>query len=91
LCFRKDTQEIFSELDETKVSRPEIYRTFQRTEEELEWGHEGPHTRAAQVVSHIGGAAKDREGLEALPGTLPERGIATEGLLHRHAYLQSDE
>jgi hypothetical protein len=34
---------------------------------------------------------EDREGLEALPGTLPERGIATGGLLHRHAYLRRDE
>jgi hypothetical protein len=34
---------------------------------------------------------KDREGSEALPGTLPKRGIATGGLLHRHACLQSDE
>jgi hypothetical protein len=34
---------------------------------------------------------KDREGPEALPSTLPERGIATEGLLHRHACLRSDE
>jgi hypothetical protein len=34
---------------------------------------------------------KDWEGLEALPGTLSERGIATGGLLHRHACLQSDE
>jgi hypothetical protein len=30
---------------------------------------------------------EDREGLEALPGTLPERGITTRGLLHRHACL----
>jgi hypothetical protein len=36
-------------------------------------------------------STRDREGLEALPGTLPERGIATEGLLHRHAYLRCDE
>jgi hypothetical protein len=50
LCFRKATQEIFSELDETKASRPEFYRSFQRTEEELEWSHEGP--------SHQGGAAR---------------------------------
>jgi hypothetical protein len=35
-------------------------------------------------------STRDREGLEALPGTLPERGIATEGLLHRHACLWSD-
>jgi hypothetical protein len=34
---------------------------------------------------------EDREGPEALPGTLPERGIAIGGLLHRHACLQSDE
>jgi hypothetical protein len=34
---------------------------------------------------------EDQEGPEALPGTLPERGITTEGLLHRHACLQSDE
>jgi hypothetical protein len=34
---------------------------------------------------------EDQEGLEALPGTLPERGIATGGVLHRHACLRSDE
>jgi hypothetical protein len=34
---------------------------------------------------------QDREGPEALPGTLPERGIATRGLLHRHACLRRDE
>jgi hypothetical protein len=34
---------------------------------------------------------KDREGPEALPGILPERGITTGGLLHRHACLWSDE
>jgi hypothetical protein len=32
----------------------------------------------------------DREGPEALPGTLPERGITTGGLLHHHACLRSD-
>jgi hypothetical protein len=36
-------------------------------------------------------STRDREGLEALPGTLPERGIATGGLLHRHACLRCDE
>jgi hypothetical protein len=50
LCFRKVTQEIFSELDETKASRPEFYRSFQRTEEETEWGHE--------VATHQGGATQ---------------------------------
>jgi hypothetical protein len=34
---------------------------------------------------------RDREGPEALPGTLPERGIATGGLLHRHACLRRNE
>jgi hypothetical protein len=34
---------------------------------------------------------RDREGPEALPGTLPERGITTGGLLHRHACLRHDE
>jgi hypothetical protein len=42
LCFKKVTQEIFSELDETKAKHPEIHRSFQRTEEEMKWGHEGP-------------------------------------------------
>jgi hypothetical protein len=42
LYFRKVTQEIFSELDETKAKHPKIYRIFQRIEEETEWGHEGP-------------------------------------------------
>jgi hypothetical protein len=39
LCFRKVTQEIFLELDETKAEHPEIYQSFQRTEEEIERGH----------------------------------------------------
>jgi hypothetical protein len=39
LCFSKVTQEIFSELDETKAKLPEIYRSFQRTEEETEGCH----------------------------------------------------
>jgi hypothetical protein len=30
---------------------------------------------------------RDRESPEALPGTLPERGITTGGLLHHHACL----
>jgi hypothetical protein len=39
LCFRKVTQEIFSELDETKAKPPNIYRSFQKSEEETERGH----------------------------------------------------
>jgi hypothetical protein len=34
LCFRKVTQEIFSELDETKAEHPDIKRSFQKIEEE---------------------------------------------------------
>jgi hypothetical protein len=36
-------------------------------------------------------STRDREGPEALLGTLPERGITTGGLLHRHACLRRDE
>jgi hypothetical protein len=36
-------------------------------------------------------STRDWEGPEALPGTLPERGIATGGLLHHHACLRRDE
>jgi hypothetical protein len=36
LCFRKVTQELFSELDETKARRPDISRSYQNTEEEME-------------------------------------------------------
>jgi hypothetical protein len=36
-------------------------------------------------------STRDREGPEALLGTLPERGIATGGLLHRHVCLRRDE
>jgi hypothetical protein len=35
-------------------------------------------------------STRDWEGPEALPGTLPERGITTGGLLHHHACLRSD-
>jgi hypothetical protein len=50
LYFRKVTQEIFSELDETKAEHPDIQRSFQNTEEETE-----PSQR---VVSPPGGAAQ---------------------------------
>jgi hypothetical protein len=36
-------------------------------------------------------STRDRDGPEALPGTLPERGIATGGLLYQHACLRRDE
>jgi hypothetical protein len=35
-------------------------------------------------------SSRDQEDLGALPGTLPERGIPTGGLLHHHGRLQSD-
>jgi hypothetical protein len=36
-------------------------------------------------------STQDREDPEALPGNLPERGIATGGLLYRHACLRRNE
>jgi hypothetical protein len=125
LCFRKFTQEIFSELDETKAEHPEIYRSFQRTEEEMErsqgWSHhQGARPRAWPCRPMVSptwstsdaapspiktprweklkypitflethrdpspSSTRDRDGPEALPGTLSERGITTGGLLHRH-------
>jgi hypothetical protein len=36
-------------------------------------------------------SSRDREGPEALLGTLPERGITIGGLIHHHACLWSDE
>jgi hypothetical protein len=35
-------------------------------------------------------STRDQEAPEALPGTLPERGITTGGLLHHHGRLRSD-
>jgi hypothetical protein len=124
LCFKKVTQEIFSKLDETKPKPPNIYRSFQKTEEEMEGGH-GPATGPRPLVVRPPGpppdaalppiyssrwekpkrlinfpethqdpppsSTRDREGPEALPGTLPKRGIATGGLLHHHACLRRNE
>jgi hypothetical protein len=56
LCFRKVTQEIFSELDEIKVEHPDIKRSFQRTKEEME--------SSQRVGSPPGGAA---QGLDTPP------------------------
>jgi hypothetical protein len=125
LCFRKVTQEIFSELDETKAERPDIKLSFQNTEEETElsqgpaspyggtlwvrppWSTsdaapspiktprwEKPKYPINFLETHRDpppSSTRDREGPEALPGTLPERGITTGGLLHRHACLRRDE
>jgi hypothetical protein len=66
LCFRKVTHEIFSELDETKAEVPN-YLTQRRSPKQSRRRTKGqPH----QVVAWAS-STQDREGLEALPGTLP--------------------
>jgi hypothetical protein len=50
-----------------------------------------PITFLEHIAIHRRRRPKDREGLEALPGTLPERGNTTGGLLHCHACLRSNE
>jgi hypothetical protein len=133
LCFKKATQEIFSELDEIKAKVP-IFPDARRGPKQRRRGTRGqPHHRVAQaspwrglrhqVVGPPGSppdaalppiysprwenpkdrsifhetyckpplsSTQDREGLEALPDTLPERGITAGGLLHHHACLRSD-
>jgi hypothetical protein len=131
LCFKKATQEIFSELDKTKAEIP-IFPEARRSPKLRRRGTRGhPHHGVArasprprhQVVGPPGppsdaalppiypprwenpkarsifheiyckpppSLTRDREGPEALPDTLPERGITTGGLLHHHACLRSD-
>jgi hypothetical protein len=131
LCFRKVTQEIFSELDETKAEVPN-YLTWRRSPKESRRRTRGqPHLLVARPRDgprHQGcdrlvhpltspfclyvlldektlraqtlfqktyckpspSSTQDREGPEALPGTLPERRISTRGLLHHHACFRSD-
>ena len=48
--FRNPTQEIFSELDETKAQGLIFHGAFQKTEGDTEWGHE--------VATPPGGAAR---------------------------------
>jgi hypothetical protein len=132
LCFRKVTQEIFSDWMKQKPE-VQIFTGASRTPKERRrgatggphhqgaWPGAGPHppmvspTRATSHAApspiktprrvkpkhpitfpeHIAirrrRRPEDREGPEALPGTLPERGIPTGGLLHRHACLRHDE
>jgi hypothetical protein len=131
LCFRKATQEIFSELDETKAEPPTFPDMRQSPKMRRRGGRGRPHPRAArpspgprhQGVSHPSPppdaalppiysprwekpkalsifletyckppppSMRDQEGPEALPGTPPERGITTGGLLHHHGRLRSD-
>jgi hypothetical protein len=132
LYFRKVTQEIFSELDETKAEPPIFTEASQRPKMTWRGARGQPHHQGARpspwprppmvrapwytpddAPSPIKSprrekpkdpinfpethhdlpllSTRDREGLEALLGTLPERGIATGGLLHRHACLWCDE
>jgi hypothetical protein len=130
-CFRKVTQEIFLELDETKVEVP-IFPDMRRSPKQRWRGARGrPHHPLARprLGPRLGmvwapgpppdiapppiysprqenpkypinfpetyhepplSSTRDREGPEALTGTLPERGITIGGLLHHHVYLQSD-
>jgi hypothetical protein len=73
--FRNPTQEIFSELDETKAKLPIFHGGFQNTEGETERGHE--------VATPPGGAAKR--------GGAPSYGVGPSGLhRHRpFAYIFS--
>jgi hypothetical protein len=128
LCFRKVTQEIFLELDETKAEVP-IFPDTRRSPKQRRRGARGrPHhamARATPMPHRVmvwapgpppdiapppiysprrenpkylinfletyreppSSSTRDREGLEALAGTLPERGITTGCLLHHHAHL----
>jgi hypothetical protein len=132
LCFKKVTQEIFSELDETKAKVPIFPDTRRSPKQRRRGGGRGqPHHRVARATpgratrwwGHLvhlltlpfrlyilldektlrtglifqktyckppPSSTQDWEGPEALPGTLPERGITTGGLLHHHACLRSD-
>jgi hypothetical protein len=131
LCFKKATQEIFSELDETKPEPPIFPKTSRSLKMRRRGARARPHPRVAwprpwplhQGVRPVHpppdaailpiysprrekpkarsifletyckpppSSMRDWEGLEALPGTLPERGITTGGLLHHHGRLWSD-
>jgi hypothetical protein len=131
LCFRKATQEIFSELDKTKAEPPIFTEASRRPKMRRRGARGQPHPRVArprpwprhQGVSHPGpppdaalppiysprrknlntrsifhktyckpplSSMRDREAPEALPSTLPERGIPAGSLLHHHGRLRSD-
>jgi hypothetical protein len=120
LCFRKVTQQIFSELDETKAEvliyltrrwspKESRRRTKGQPHHRVAWATPGRATRWCDHLVHLltspfclfipffetyckppPSSTRVREGPKALPGTLPERGITTGGLLHHHACLESD-
>jgi hypothetical protein len=131
LCFRKATQEIFSELDKTKAKPPifpEASRSPKMRGRVPEPGHtlgqrglalahatrgwgrlvhlltppfrlyiplDGKNLNTRSIFHETyckppPSLTRDREGPEALPGTLSERGIPARGLLHHHGRLRSD-
>jgi hypothetical protein len=131
LYFRKVTQEIFSELDETKAEVPIYLKGRWSPKERQSRTRRRPHHRVARATpwprhqvawapgpppdialppinflrqenprartlfhetycKPLPSSTRDQGGPEALPGTRPERGIITEGLLHHHACLRSD-
>jgi hypothetical protein len=69
----------------TSDAAPSPIKTLRR--EKLKY----PITFPEHIAIRCRRRPEDREGLEALLGTLPERGIATGDLLHRHACLRRDE
>jgi hypothetical protein len=130
LCFRKPTQEIFSELDETKAKvsifpdmrqSPKLRgrgtrgQAHHRVARPSPWPRHqvvwppGPPSDAALLLIYSPrrenlkrpinfhetyckpqpSSTRDREGPEALPSTVPERGIPAKDLLHHHACLWS--
>jgi hypothetical protein len=50
LCFRKFTQEIFSELNETKAKVPIYLRGRQSPKEKRSWTRRQPHHRVARAT-----------------------------------------
>jgi hypothetical protein len=56
-------------------------------------GEENPKTQSIFYETYckpLPSLTRDWEGLQALPSTLPERGITAGGLLHHHACLRSN-
>jgi hypothetical protein len=120
LCFRKVTQEIFLELDETKPNLLIFNKASRSLKRRRRGATSRPHHRATWLApsprplwvrppwptsdtapspiktprwekpKHLINFPETYHP-EALPGTLPEREIATTGLLHRHACLRCDE
>jgi hypothetical protein len=123
LFFRKATQEIFLELDETKAKIPNFPEASRSPKMRRRGARGRPHhgmaratpgramatlTPPFRLYNPLDGktlrdrsifhesyckpppSTRDWEDLEALPSTLPERGITVGGLLHHHSRLRSD-